>query len=68
LGWSAAEGDLRPAHFLALHLMQALPLAGLMFGRLGWSSRAEIVTAVAYAGVTLAVHGQALAGNPLIRR
>jgi hypothetical protein len=67
LGWSAAVGDLRPSHFLALHMMQALPLAGLMFDRLEWSSRAVLVTAAAYAVITMAVYAQALAGMPLIR-
>lgn len=32
-GWSLSVGDLRPAHFLATHMMQALPIAGLVLGR-----------------------------------
>jgi hypothetical protein len=34
LGWHAGGGDLRPAHFLAVHAQQLLPLAGLAVQRL----------------------------------
>lgn len=33
-GWSLREADLRPAHFVATHLIQAAPLAGLAVDRL----------------------------------
>ncbi len=32
-GWSLAGGDLRISHFLATHMMQAVPLAALILGR-----------------------------------
>jgi hypothetical protein len=32
-GWHAGGGDLRPAHFLAVHAQQLLPLAGLAVQR-----------------------------------
>lgn len=67
LGWSATVGDLRPAHFLALHMMQALPLAGLLFDRLGQGPRAVVISAILYAALTMAIFAQALAGMPLIR-
>lgn len=35
LGWTLAPGDMRPAHFLATHAMQAVPLAALALARLG---------------------------------
>ncbi len=34
LGWHAGGGDLRPAHFMAVHAQQLLPLAGLAVQRL----------------------------------
>lgn len=34
LNWSTAHGDLRIAHFFAVHALQVFPLAGLLFSRL----------------------------------
>jgi hypothetical protein len=60
LGWSTTGGDLRPAHFAALHIMQALPLATLLGGRpLAWA------TGVGGVAATFALYGLALAGIPL---
>lgn len=67
LGWSGAVGDIRPAHFLALHAMQVLPLAGFLFDRLGVGVRPMRWVAAAYAALTAAVFAQALGGMPLIR-
>jgi len=68
LGWSAEVGDLRPAHFLALHAMQVLPLLGLWLDRRGRTAAAVLpAVAVGYAGLTLAVFVQALMGLPLVR-
>ncbi len=66
-GWSAAVGDLRPSHFLALHAMQGLPLlAWAVQGRA--SARAWIIGgAVGYSALTLALFAQALMGLPLVR-
>lgn len=68
LGWSAAVGDLRPAHFLSIHAMQALPLLGLFADRWvrGGERRWVILGGVIYSAATLAVFAQALAGAPLI--
>lgn len=67
LGWSAAVGDLRPAHFVALHMMQALPLLGLWIDRRGGSAGTIRIAAILYALVTLGLFAQALMGLPVIR-
>ncbi len=65
-GWSREYGDLRPAHFVALHLMQTVPLAGWIADRRGWNSKG-VVLAVSAAQVVLAtlLFIQARAGQPL---
>lgn len=67
MGWSGSVGDIRPAHFLALHAMQVLPMVGLLFDRAGIEVRNMRWVALAYAVLTTAVFLQALAGFPLIR-
>ncbi len=68
-GWSGVTGDLRPAHFAALHAMQALPLLGLWLDHRGNRNpvRAVRFGAALYGGLTLAAFAQALMGLPLIR-
>lgn len=66
-GWSAAVGDLRPTHFVALHAMQALPLLGWWLDRRGRSPWLVAVAAVAYVALTGTLFAQAWAGLPLIR-
>ena len=67
MGWSAAVGDLRPAHFVALHMMQALPLLGMWVDRRGGTMRTVQIAAVLYTAVTVALFAQALLGLPIIR-
>ena len=69
IGWSGVTGDLRPAHFVAIHAMQALPLLGLWLDRTGARDgvRTVRVAAVAWTILTLAVFAQALLGLPLVR-
>jgi hypothetical protein len=66
LGWSMEVGDLRPAHFLSLHMMQALPLLGLLADRQGLGRRAVVAGATLYATVTLLIYLQAVMGMPLV--
>ena len=69
VGWSGVTGDLRPAHFAALHAMQALPLLGLWLDRRGRENPARSfrIAAALYTALTFAVFVQALVGQPLIR-
>lgn len=68
-GWSLTVGDLRVAHFLATHMMQVLPAAGLLAA---WvlpspvATGAVSLTALAWTALTLAAYRQALAGEPVI--
>lgn len=73
LGWSTTGGDLRVAHFIGMHALQALPLLALALtvvpaaARLTESTRVRIVVlaAAAYAGVVALTLGQALRGQPV---
>jgi len=68
LGWSRSVADLRPAHFLATHAMQVVPLAALVAVRLR-APRPRIVVAIVaagYAALTLTVFAEALAGRPFL--
>lgn len=69
-GWSLAVGDRRVPHFLATHMMQAVPLAGLLCDR--WLARGPAVAvlvalATAWTILTLLSFRQANAGLPLLR-
>ena len=66
-GWSAAVGDLRPAHFVALHAMQGLPLLGWWLDRRGRRPWIVAGAALAYVALTGALFAQAWAGMPLLR-
>jgi hypothetical protein len=73
VGWSTVAGDLRPAHFLGLHAMQALPLVGWLLSRRAPSwlpspHRVALVATAALAWVGLAVllTWQALRAQPLL--
>ena len=64
-GWSREYGDLRPAHFVSLHLMQTVPIAGWLADRQGWNAKLIVggVTA-AQLGLAAALFFQAKAGQP----
>ena len=65
-GWSLAGGDLRISHFLATHMIQVLPLAGLVVaslapGRAGVA--VVIVVGVIWGAFTLSEYTRALYGQ-----
>jgi hypothetical protein len=67
LGWSTRAGDLRIAHFLGMHALQALPLLGWVLSR--WAPRLATpltwMGAALYAGAVAGLFALALAGRPL---
>lgn len=73
VNWSTEGGDLRVAHFIGLHALQVVPLAGYLLSRLNWVGRRIWpliwlwVFAMAYAVVSMSLFVQALAGRPLLR-
>lgn len=70
--WSTLGGDLRIAHFIGLHALQILPLAGYLMAGTVNSERTFRATlyvwmlAIAYASVTALLYQQAMSGHPLI--
>jgi hypothetical protein len=68
LGWSRSGGDLRVAHFWALHASQLLPLAGWAINRAHTARGAALVwgVAVAYILLVALTFAQALAGQPFL--
>lgn len=64
-GWSREYGDLRPAHFVSLHLMQTVPLAGWLADRQGWNAKLVVGgVAAVQLGLATALFFQARAGQP----
>jgi hypothetical protein len=66
-GWSRTAGDLRVPHFFATHMIQAIPLAGLVLER-AWTGSVGVLAAwllaLAWTALTLATFRQALSGAP----
>ncbi|WP_137125991.1 hypothetical protein [Roseomonas sp. HF4] len=62
--WSRAGGDLRVAHFIGVHAMQAIPLAGWAAAALPRPRAWILAGAALWAGLTLAAFVQARAGLP----
>jgi len=72
LDWSLTCGDLRPAHFLGLHALQILPIAGWLINQSVhgpvWMKLAGVLaTAVLIATVIAFLFVQAMVGVPFVR-
>jgi len=67
LGWNTRAGDLRIAHFLGMHALQALPLLGWLLSR--WQPRRAVMLTVlgtlAYTALVAGLFWQAWSGRPL---
>ena len=68
VNWSLTSGDLRVAHAVGLHGLQALPLAGWLVDRARLARPARVVAliAVLYTALFAALLWQALSGRPLL--
>lgn len=70
LNWSTLHGDLRVAHFFAIHALQIFWAAGWWLGSSGLPSRGSVAAiwgfAVVYAGGVWWLFAQGLAGRPLL--
>ena len=68
VNWSTTAGDLRIAHFLGLHALQAVPLFALVVEKLGLGSRTSltVIFAALYLAAVGAVLVQAMMGRPLL--
>jgi hypothetical protein len=64
VNWSKTNGDLRIAHFIGMHALQILPLAGYYFSK---TAKEIIVISVLYFSITIAILVQALMGKPFFK-
>ncbi|MGL3606699.1 hypothetical protein ACSV9I_09305 [Rhizobium sp. G187] len=67
-GWSRTGGDLRVPHFFATHIMQALPILGLVLDRVAprFARLGIALGAVFSVAVVVATFAQAVQGRPFL--
>lgn len=71
INWSVLGGDLRIAHFMGLHALQIIPLAGYLLGskrlvRPVWATAGIVLIALFYGVAIIGLYQQAMSGIPLI--
>lgn len=68
VGWSRTGGDLRVPHFFATHIMQGLPLLGLLLDRIAPGRARAGIWAGAAVGllIVIATFAQAAMGKPFL--
>jgi hypothetical protein len=71
VNWSTRFGDLRVAHFFALHALQIFPLVGLALASTKWRTGVQVSGVFGFAVVYFAglwwMFAQAMRGIPLVR-
>ncbi|MEM8917228.1 MAG: hypothetical protein AAGE37_00095 [Pseudomonadota bacterium] len=66
-GWSLTVGDLRPAHFLSTHMIQVIPMFGIVAGRylqVNWAVTAIVIFTLLWTLFTIRIFLIALNGRP----
>jgi hypothetical protein len=70
VNWSRDHGDLRIAHFFALHALQAFPFLGWLLSRTSMNVKPQLaltcVGAAAYLAAVWLLFHQAMAGRPIL--
>ena len=70
VNWSRSHGDLRVAHFFALHALQIFPLLGLLLARTPLRNSLQVSSlfglVVVYGGVVWWMFASAMRGLPLV--
>jgi hypothetical protein len=64
VNWSKANGDLRVAHFIGMHALQILPLAGYYVSK---TTKEIMLMSILYLGFAIALLVQALMGKPFLK-
>jgi hypothetical protein len=71
VNWSTKYGDMRVAHFFALHALQLFPLAGIALAATRWKDSAQLTVLVGFVVVYSAavwwLFTEAMKGLPLVR-